>query len=257
MKKAILLALLITGLPVFCKTINGEIKKDAEFNTNRIYDSSTNMPIEGVVIKIPAKHYITKTDKDGSFKLKTQITSPSIMALEKEGYKPFSMTLNEDLKSPIQIGIEKTSAKDIVVDTDMVHIGDDTYSERSANAGEFSIHSSGPFYSKDFNIPFVNQNENLYIILGSIIGIDTLEAQRMGQSNLLTAYSSPPEIFFNGNMISSIRINGDNQKIRVPKNLIKSNMKNPITIKTGRNLFKHSYVDFDDIEFTILLLEIK
>ena len=58
-------------------------------------------------------------------------------------------------------------------------------------------------------------------------------------------------------MISSVRINGDNQKIRVPKNLIKSDMINTITIITGRNLFKHSYIDFDDIEFTNLLIEIK
>ncbi len=257
MKKFIVIFLLLAILPVLAKTINGEIKKDAEFNTNKIYDSATNTPLEGVLIKIPAKNYSTRTDKDGSFKLKTQITSPAIMALEKDGYKPYSMTLDKGFNNPIQIGIEKTTAKDIVVDTDMVHIGDDTYSERSANAGEFSLHSLGPFYSKDFRMPLINQSEDLYIVLGSIIGIDTLEAQRMGQSKLLTAYSSPPEIFFNGNMISSIRINGDNQKIKVPKNLIKPNMINTITIKTGQNLFKHSYIDFDDIEFTNLLLEIK
>ena len=84
-----------------------------------------------------------------------------------------------------------------------------------------------------------------------------MAAQRIGQSNVLTAYSSPPEIFFNGNKISEKKINGDNQKIQIPKNLIKNNLLNNITIKTGRNLYKTTSIDFDDIEFMNLLLEIK
>ena len=40
-------------------------------------------------------------------------------------------------------------------------------------------------------------------------------------------------------------------------NLIKFNQHNNVTIKTGRNLFKTTDIDFDDIEFTNLLFEIK
>ncbi len=257
MKKFVLILILILGLPVICKTINGEIKKDAKYNTNRIYDSVTNVPIEGVIIKIPSKNYYTKSAKDGSFKLQTQINSPTIMALEKNGYKPFSMTIDKDVKNSFNIGIEKTTPKDIIVETDMVHIGDDSYSQRSANANDFTLRSAGPFYTKDFNIKNINRDENLYVVIGSIIGIDTIEAQRLGQSGVLTAYASPPSLYFNGNKISDIKINGDNQKIKIPTELVKQNQPNNITLKTGHNLYKISTVDYDDIEFTNLLCEIK
>ena len=57
--------------------------------------------------------------------------------------------------------------------------------------------------------------------------------------------------------ISEIKINGDNQKINIPKGLIKENQNNNVTIKTGRNLYKTTAIDYDDIEFTNLLLEIQ
>ncbi len=257
MKKIIAFIILICGFPVFAKTITGEIKKETKKNTNQIYDAESNTPIEGVTVKIPSRNFETKTKKDGTFKLQTNINSPAIMSLEKSGYKPYSMTISSNPKTPISVGIEKTTPKDIIVETDMIHIGDDSFSARSANAGEFSLMSKGSFYSKDFKIKPVNQDENLYLIIGSIIGIDTIEAQKIGQSGVLTAYSSPAELFFNGNKIAEIKINGDNQKINIPKGIIKQNQLNNVTIKAGRNLFKNNTIDYDDIEFTNLLFEIR
>ena len=256
MRKLLIILFLIGAMPVLAKTMTGEVAKE-ETETNRIYDVESNLPIEGVIIKIPAKHYKTKTDKNGTFSLKTNITAPTIMALEKNGYKPYSMTLGATQEGTLNLGIEKTTPKDITLETDMIHIGDDSYSENSANAGEFSIKSAGAYYTKDFNVKHMNDNEELFVIIGSIIGIDTIEAQKMGQSHVKTAYSSSPELFFNGNKIAEIKINGDNQKIKIPQGLIKVNQKNNITIKTGRNLYKLSAIDYDDIEFTNLLLEIK
>ncbi len=257
MKKFLTILIITLGLPAFSKTITGEIKKSTSQNYNQIYDSETNIPIEGVIIKIPAKNYQTQTQEDGSFKLQTKIDSPTIMSLEKSGYKPHSLTLDSNYNNPINIGIEKTTPQDIIVETDMIHIGDDSFSARSANAGDFSLNSMGAFYSKDFKIKSMKENEQLYLSIGSIIGIDTIYAQRLGQSRVLTAYSSPPEIFFNGNKIAEIKINGDNQKILIPKELIRYNQNNNITIKTGRNLYKTESIDYDDIEFTNLIFEIK
>lgn len=257
MRKFIIIILLILGLPSFSKTITGEVSKQRRSDVNQIYDAQTNVPIEGVIIKIPAQNFKTRTQKDGTFKLGTRINTPTIMAVEKDGYKPFSMTLKETGTSPIQVGIEKTTPLDIIVDTDMIHIGDNSFSPRSANASDFSIYSMGPFYSKDFKINLLKTGQELFLIIGSIIGIDTMEAQRMGQSHVLTAYSSPPEIFFNGNKISEIKINGDNQKIRIPFALVKQSQNNNLTIKTGKNLYKTTSIDFDDIEFANILFEIK
>lgn len=257
MKKLLIISLILFALPACSKIITGEVTKERRNDINQIYDSNTNTPIEGVIIKIPSKNYSTKTKEDGSFKLQTEIDTPTIMSLEKKGYKPHSMTINSNFKNPISVGIEKTTPQDIIVETNMVHIGDNSFSERSANASEFSIISSGAFYSKDFIIKALKKGEELFLILGSIIGIDTIEAQRMGQSGVLTAFSSPPELFFNGNKIAEIKINGDGQKIKIPTNLINFNKENNITIKTGRNLHKINSIDYDDIEFTNILFEIK
>lgn len=256
MHKILLIIIIILALPAYSKTITGEIKKETRKNINQVFDNNTNIPLEGALIKIPSKDYETRTRKDGSFKLQTKIDSPTIMSVEKSGYKPFSMTLNTLGASPIQIGIEKTTPNDIIVDTDMIHLGDNSFSSRSANAQEFSLNSMGAFYSKDFNIKPLKTAEKLVLVIGSIIGIDTIQAQRLNQSRVLTAYASPPEVFFNGSKIAEIRINGDNQKIDIPKSLVKTNQKNNITVKAGRNLYKTTDIDFDDIEFTNLLLEI-
>ena len=256
MKNMLILILIFIGLPSFSKVITGEVSKDLKKDVNQIIDAESNVPIEGVVIKIPSKNYQTKTRKDGTFKLGTKFEAPTIMSLEKSGYKPYSMTINDGGVKPIQIAIEKTTPQDIVVDTNMVHIGDNSFSPRSANANEFSIISSGPFYSKDFKLKLINAGQELFLIVGSIIGIDTIHAQRLGQSKVLTAHSSAPEIFFNGSKIAEIKINGDNQKIKIPFPLIKQNQQNNLTIKTGRNLYKTSDIDFDDIEFTNILFEI-
>ena len=77
----------------------------------------------------------------------------------------------------------------------------------------------------------------------------------MGQNQISSAFSSPPEIYFNGNKISEIQINGDGQKIRLPSNLVRKNGVNEVTIKTGRNLMQTSYIDYDDIEFMNLIIE--
>lgn len=257
MKKLVIIFLVIlVGLPCFSKVITGEVSKELKKDVNQVIDAENNVPIEGVIIKIPSKNYQTKTRKDGTFRLGTKFEAPTIMSLEKSGYKPYSMTINDGGVKPIQIAIEKTTPQDIVVDTNMVHIGDNSFSPRSANANEFSIISSGPFYSKDFKLKLINAGQELFLIVGSIIGIDTIHAQRLGQSKVLTAHSSAPEIFFNGNKIAEIKINGDNQKIKIPFGLIKQNQHNNLTIKTGRNLYKTNDIDFDDIEFTNILFEI-
>lgn len=256
MRKLLIFFLICWGLPSFSKVITGEISKDLKKDVNQVIDAESNIPIEGVIIKIPSKSYQTKTRKDGTFKLGTKFDSPTIMSLEKSGYKPYSMTINDGGVKPIQVAIEKTTPHDIVVDTDMIHIGDNSFSPRSANAQDFSISSSGPFYSKDFKLKLINAGQELFLIIGSIIGIDTVYAQRLGQSKVLTAHSSAPEIFFNGNKIAEIKINGDNQKIKIPFGLIKQNEQNNLTIKTGRNLYKTSDIDFDDIEFTNILFEV-
>ena len=94
-----------------------------------------------------------------------------------------------------------------------------------------------------------------FLVIGSIIGIDTAMARSMGQNSVRNSFSSPPEVYFNGTKIAEIQLNGDNQKIKLPNNLIRANQVNEVTIQTGKNLTQRAYVDYDDIELLNLSIQ--
>ena len=87
-----------------------------------------------------------------------------------------------------------------------------------------------------------------FLVIGSIIGIDTAMARALGQNQVRNSFASPPEVYFNGSKIAEIQLNGDNQKIKLPNSLIKPDQPNEITIRTGKNLMQTAYIDYDDIE---------
>ncbi len=240
----------------FAAITGGVEKKEMAENSNKVVDSKTKKPVQNAKIKIPKLEYSTKTDGDGKFYLDAQINGTSVMSVEKEGYRPFSLTIDQStITKPIVLGIEKTDPKDIILETNLIHIGDDMYSACSANAEEFKIKSVGFSVTKDFILQAPKNNENVYLVIGSVIGVDTLLAQQLGQSQALNAYASPPEVFFNGQKIAEIKCNGDGQKIKLPISLIAINKHNEITIRCGKNLFQYNYIDYDDIEMINLFIE--
>lgn len=261
MKNKFLNLLIITAaisLPCFA-AISGNVEKNGiTGDTNRVIDSATQSPISSADVTLPSKGYRTRTDEQGRFSLGAKVDAPTIMSVQKDGYKPFSLTVDgTSVSKPIIIGIEKTNPHDIIIDKDMYHIGDDNYSENSANASEFRIKAIGPFYTKNFKIGSLPANEDAYLVIGSVIGIDTKMARDMGQSKVKTAYASAPQIFFNGNMIAELNLNGDNQQIKIPRSIIRPNSNNQLTIKSGKNLFQMAYIDYDDIELMNLFIETK
>ena len=192
----------------------------------------------------------------GNFNLNTRINGDTIMSVKKDGYRPFSITINENIAAkPMILGIQKSESRDVVIDSDMLHLGDNNFSNDSANAGEFRLESIGPVYTKRFMMTANTLAFNNYLIIGSIIGIDTKMAKQMRQNQIRNSYSSPPEVFFNGRKIAEIRLNGDNQKIKLPRALILPDQENEIVIQTGINLFQKAYVDYDDIELMNLSIQ--
>lgn len=252
----VFIIIFIANSAAFCEVVQGGVAKDGILGRNRVIDSATNAPINGAKVTLPMDNYKTYTDNNGNFSLGSSVNGQTVMSVEKSGYKPFSMTIDKNLASkPIILSIEKTTPKDITIETDMYHLGDNSFSELSANARDFQIKAAGPYYSKDFKIPSVPPGKRVDLIIGSIIGVDTQMAKSLGQNKITRAYASPPEVYFNGNKIASIQINGDHQKIKIPYGLIKQNQMNEVTIKTGRNLMQTAYVDYDDIEFMNLSIE--
>ncbi len=221
---------------------------------NKIIDSSTNSPISNAKITIPKYNYSTYTDTNGNFNFDKNIDSSTIMSVEKEGYRPFSLTINQrnNVSKPLVLGIEKSNISDIVIESSMMHLGDDNYSQSSANADNFRLNTIGPSFSKNFIMKRGTLSSQNYLVIGSILGIDTLLARSMGQNSIVNSYASPPEIYFNGVKIAEIQLNGDNQKIKLPNNLIKAEQANQITIKAGKNLMQRAYLDYDDIEIANL-----
>ena len=258
MKKilSLFISIFLITIPANATTFQGGVSEQGSGSSSRIVDRNTGVGIGGAQVSIPKQRYTTQTDSHGYFELNTQINGPTIMSVQKENYKPFSVTINnQTLSAPIVIGIEKTNADGMVLDSNMYHLGDNNFSDLSANAGEFRMESIGPFYTKRFLLKNVKFNKPIFLVIGSIIGIDTDLARSIGQNKITNAFASAPEVYFNGNKISEVQINGDSQKIKIPPALIRKNQVNEVTIKTGRNLMQTAYIDYDDIEFMNLLFE--
>ena len=260
MKNLITLTLLIIysfyNYVFAASTYEGNVSVEGSGISSRIVDKITGNGIDGAKITLPKQHYSTKTNQDGYFELDTYIDGTSIMSVQKENYKPYSLTVTDKtFSAPLIIGIEKSNSNGLVLDSNMYHLGDNNFSDLSANAGEFRMQAIGPFYTKRFILKNLKFNKPIFLVIGSIIGIDTEMARSIGQNKIANAFSSPPEIYFNGNKVSEIQINGDGQRIKIPSSLIKKNQVNEVTIRTGRNLMQTAYIDYDDVEFMNLFFE--
>ena len=258
MKKIYIILFLLSIICIrsHASVMEGGVSKTGLGNSSRIVDNATNLPVSGAKVILPKHNYSTLSDSNGAFKLNADIKAPTIMSVEKEGYRPFSLTINENIASkPIIVGIEKSKVQDVIISAEMFHLGDDNFSLSSANSGEFKGKSIGPFYSKSFKIAANALSKKNYLVIGSIIGIDTLMAKKMKQNSIVNSFSSPPEVYFNGSRIASIQLNGDGQRIKIPNTLLRPGQMNEVTIKTGRNLKQTAYIDYDDIEFMNLTIQ--
>lgn len=236
--------------------ITGKINHDDVNFQNKIIDTKTKKPIGSAKITIPELHYTTYSDTDGTFKLNADVSESTVMFVEKEGYKVFSLTVdNSVIKNPLKLGIEQNSPFDLQISTDIIHLGDDMFSQNSANSTQFKMSAKGPSYIKAFDRPKAPNNADVILRIGTIIGLDTKKAKENGQNRIVKVYSSPAEVYVNGVKISKLELNGDNIEIVIPKNVLKD--KNELLIQTGRNLFQYDYVDYDDIEIANLRIEIK
>lgn len=244
---------IVLGVP-----LSGSVEeKDYLMNKSKsgtVVDLSTGKPVSGAKVEIPSKGLSSYSDSSGKFSLNTSLDGPAIMSVKANGYKPFSLTLTENQSgNPFVLGITKSSDKDIVIDTSLHHLGDDNFSEESANSENFKLRSDGPVFEKNFYVENLPGIKNYILKIGSIIGIDTNVAGRLGQSRT-TTYSSPTKIYINSQKVGEFKINGDNQQIILSSEYIIPNGQNKIVIETGRNLFSR-YIDYDDMEFINITLE--
>ena len=235
--------------------LNGGVEKQEVYKMNTVTDKVSGNVVPNAVVSVPGEGYVTHSDSSGKFELPKNLAPPFVLAVKKDGYQPFSLTVKSYGDTPFHLSITKSSDKKIAVSADTFHLGDNSYSDSSANAGDFRVKSSGNSYQKSFFIKQLSAGEKVLITIGSLIGVDTKEAKRLRQTKVIDAYSSPVKVLLNGKEIGHFKINGDNQKISVPKTFIRQNANNTIEIIAGINQTQNEYTDFDDFEFTNLFLE--
>lgn len=145
----ILCICLISNNAVLSATVEGGVTKTGTGNASRIIDNTTNMPVPNAKVSLPKQNYTTYSDNDGAFNLNAKVNGTTVLSVEKDGYRPYSLTIDEKSAArPIIVGIEKSKPNDLVIENDMLHLGDDNYSPNSANSGEFRAKSIGPFTVK-------------------------------------------------------------------------------------------------------------
>ncbi len=256
MKKIFLTIMLLLISFTYAEVISGKIYHDDINYQNRIVDYKTGTSIENAKITIPDLGYTTFSDSQGVFKLNANINSQMVLFVEKEGYKTFSLTVdNTVLSSPLRLGIEKSGPFDLQISKGIVRLGDNMFSTNSANSYDFHQEAYGHIYTYKFMKPNSASNQDVVIVIGSLIGVDTKKAKEKGQNRIAEVYASAPQIYVNGHRIGSLELNGDNIEIIIPKHLLKA--QNELKIETGRNLFQKEYTDYDDIELANIRIEAK
>jgi len=238
------------------EVISGKINHDDINYKNKIVDFKTGEALENAKITIPDLGYTTYSDSNGVFKLNADIEGKTVLFVEKDGYKPFSLTIdNTVLNSPLKIGIEETSPFDLQISQGLVRLGDNMFSRNSANSYDFHQSAYNHIYTHTFIKPKYSSNQDVVIIIGSLIGIDTKKAKERGQNKIARVYASPAEVFVNGKKIGTLELNGDNIQIPIPKHLLQAT--NELKIQAGINLFQKEYTDYDDIELANIRIEAK
>ncbi|MEW5820695.1 MAG: hypothetical protein AB1782_10930 [Cyanobacteriota bacterium] len=224
--------------------------------TGFIKDSLTGDPISNAEVSIPDKGLSTQSKQDGSFNLNLNGENGNfILSVKKDGYLPYALNVKKgSLDNPFNLHIEKQSGQ-LIVDSDIHHLGDNNYSLNSANAGAFRLPSEGPTFIKEFYLESLPPN-GMILKIGSIIGLDTIASQQLGQSQI-SAYSTPLSIFVNSVKIAEISVNADNKTIPIHNGVLKPHSKNLLVFQTGVNQVVGiaGQMDYDDIEFIHILLE--
>ena len=236
----------------------GEVRKE-DFKPERpqVVDAVTKTPVKDAAVSVPSRNEVDFTDKNGYFNINPGGNKPIILSVQKEGYRPFSMTLdNGTLKGGVLLELMPKSPYEIVVSDNLIHLGDNSYSPNSAGACLINSPCIGPVFNQNFKVGEITSKTKAYVTIGSVIGIDTIQAMKLGQNKLVNAASTPMELFVNKTKIGELKINGDNQKIPIPTRLLKSNSSNILTVKTGANRDSVE-TDYDDVELMNLIIDIK
>jgi len=207
----------------------------------RVVDRRTGEPLPNVEIAIPGAGIRVRSDAQGRFQLPANVPKNQILVAQVENYLPFSQTTDGELSLNVQLD-RWDQTKTLLLQSDVVHLGDDRYSPESAGADQFRLRTQGTELVRTFTLERL-PNRDPVLRIGSLIGLDTAAAVRAGQSRIQGADMSPLRIFFNGTPVGSIELGGNDIRVPLPRALAQLGQ-NTVTLRTGqaRAYVPHSHV---------------
>ena len=134
MKKLIagMLIFFLASLNANSAILNGGISQSETKTYNKVIDKTTKLPVSNAKVIIPSLNYTTYSNQNGEFELNIPIYQPTFISVEKQNYKPFSMTIsNHSSKKRLVLAIEKSNMFDVKIDSNMCHLGDNNFSDLS------------------------------------------------------------------------------------------------------------------------------
>ncbi len=244
-------------------------------NSGVVVDKETGKPLAGVEVSLPDEGITVRTDAQGRFQL-PRASSGKILTAKASQYAPTAVTNQKG--NNFQLQLEKLSPRLLVIDDELHHLGDGNYSPTSANASDFRLRNQGYRYERTFALNKLPQGD-LFLRIGSLIGLDTNEAIQAGQSGTPLHQQDGLKIILNGQLINQIYLNSDNIIVSLPRWLLRPGT-NQLAIETPKmvnggmsfddsgggllsllrglgigNSPRMDAVDYDDIEFAHLVLE--
>ncbi|MGE0200927.1 MAG: carboxypeptidase regulatory-like domain-containing protein [Candidatus Melainabacteria bacterium] len=263
---ALLLAMLPSG---HAELLTGGVRQQVLYDNahehalnGRVVSQQSGQPLSDVLVSLPDLGVSARTDADGGFILPVMPTQPTIISLSRKGYVPHAETLEYHALQDVDTSLEfrlKTLEQTVVLDDELRHLGDNTYSKKSAGARRFKLgRDSQPVLQKPFILPgsfreALGSVDRVVLEVGTIIGLDTREAQRQGQSHFSHS-ASPMIVRLNGRVIGHIALNGDSHQIMVDKRLLLPSGINMLEIATGYHYPDGQRIDYDDIELMVITL---
>lgn len=229
-------------------TIQGHLEHQEDLKSSgQVVDGLTGQPIPGAQVALPDMGYTTQTDRQGRYRIPaTRGPNSVIMSVQKPGYAPFSISISKSTEPTMLIRLSKQPHM-LVLDDQLRHLGDGSFSPDSSNAFSFRKPADGPGLRIPFSLEGLGISESPVLQIGSIIGLDTRMAHLLSLSRINSA-ASPLLIKLNGTVIAQIQVNGDNQKIRLPKPILRANGINILEIEAGFHFVEAKGLDYDDME---------
>ncbi|MBY0405933.1 MAG: carboxypeptidase-like regulatory domain-containing protein [Cyanobacteria bacterium] len=222
-----------------------------------VLDEATGKPMAGATVSLPDLGIQSQTDQTGFFNLPHVPASPAILNIEKPGFAPKSKVLTGFVsqETPLRFTLKGSTQQTLILDRLLHHLGDNRYSYYSAGAAQFQQDAEGALLEIPFSLKGRPMSQNPTLELGSVIGLDTVEAHQLKQSSV-PYYSSPVVVRLNGVEIALIKINGDHQHIALSPRLLKPTGENILEIEAGYHTPGGTRIDYDDMELMNLQLNL-